>query len=142
MEPVPSPPPPPVVIHPDQVPTEAWGDIVSWHTLLSGDRTPTTSLTVGLATLDEGAPIEGALHRHAPDEVYVILEGEGLVHIDGTPHPVRPGSTVWVPGGSWHHAENTGAGPLRLLYVFAVDSFADVVYEYPGPSDPPTATGR
>jgi mannose-6-phosphate isomerase-like protein (cupin superfamily) len=122
---------PAVVVHPDDLPVEAWGDIVSWRTMLSADRTATGSLTVGVATLDEGAPINGALHRHAPDEVYVILEGEGLVHIGGTAHQVRVGSTVFVPGGAWHHAENTGTGPLRLLYVFAVDSFADVIYEYP-----------
>ena len=122
-----------VVVHEDDVPVEAWDGIVSWRTLLSADRTASASLTVGTATLDPGASVDGALHRHAPDEIYVILEGEGLVHIDGEAHPVRAGSAVFVPGGAWHHAENTGSGPLRLLYAFAVDSFADVVYEYPEP---------
>lgn len=122
-----------VVVHEDDVPVEAWDGIVSWRTLLSADRTASASLTVGTATLDPGASVDGALHRHAPDEIYVILEGEGLVHIDGEAHPVRAGSAVFVPGGVWHHAENTGSVPLRLLYAFAVDSFADVAYEYPEP---------
>ena len=44
--------------------------------------------------------------------------------------PVATGSTVFVPGGVWHSARNTGDDVLRILYVFAADSFDDVVYEY------------
>ena len=127
----------PLVVHERDRPVERFGDIVSWRTLLSGDRTPTEALTMGTAELAPGAPVDGALHRHEEPEAYFVLSGRGHVHIDGTDHPVEPGTAVFVPGNAWHYAANTGPEPLRLLYVFAVDRFDEVVYEYPtGEAEP------
>ena len=103
---------------------------VRWWTLVSGDRKPSTALTVGIAEVDPGEPPEMRLHHHSPPEVYYILSGEGIVHIDGKDHPVGPGATVFIPGDAWHAARNTGNEPLRLLYVFGVDSFDEVEYHY------------
>jgi len=35
-----------------------------------------------------------------------------------------------------HVAVDTGDVPPRLLYLFATDSFADVVYRFPGKDTP------
>jgi mannose-6-phosphate isomerase-like protein (cupin superfamily) len=104
---------------------------VRWRTLISGDRTPTDSLTVGVAELDPGESRDFVPHKHAQAEVYYILSGEGIVNISGAEHPVRPGTAVFIPGGTAHGARNTGTQLLRLLYVFPSDSFADVKYEFP-----------
>lgn len=126
----------PLVVHADEVTEDAWPGIVSWRTLLGGDGAPPHGLTLGVAELPVGGRTEGAEHRHAPVEAYYVIAGIGLVHLDGTAHPVRAGSAVAVPGGCWHHVENTGDVPLRLVFVFPVDRFADVVYEYPdGPPE-------
>ncbi len=104
---------------------------VVWRTLLSGDRTPTAGLTMGIA---EVAPFHDTdlfvPHRHAVAEVYYILAGEGIVTIAGVDYPVRPGATLFIPGNTWHGTRKTGSEGLRLLYAFAVDSFTDVVYEF------------
>ncbi len=120
------------VVHADEAPLEPWDrapDSVRFRTLLSGDRTPTDSLVIGIS---EVAPTSGdpRLHRHAQAEVYAILEGSGVVWIDGVAHPVRAGSTVFIPGGAWHAARAAGPAPLRLLYAFAADSMDEVVYEF------------
>lgn len=104
---------------------------VRWRTLISGDRTPSGLLTVGIAELEPGGAEAFLPHKHAQAEVYYILEGEGVVSIAGTDHPVRPGSAVFIPGGVAHGARNTGAGLLRLFYVFPADSFAEIRYEFP-----------
>jgi len=104
---------------------------VHWRTLISGDRTPTDSLTVGIAELEPGGSRLFRPHRHAQAEVYYILSGEGTVTISGTEHPVRPGATVFIPGGAKHGARNTGAKLLRLLYVFPANSFPGIKYEFP-----------
>ena len=104
---------------------------VRWRTLLSGDRTPTDSLTLGVAELAPGEAEGFRVHRHAQAEVYYVLSGEGVVVIDGSEHRVRAGSAVYVPGGAAHGAFNTGDRVLRILYVFAADSFAEVEYEFP-----------
>ncbi len=127
--------PEPFVVHEHDVALEEWNDPVkgqvSWRTLLSADRTPTSTMTVGVAEVEPGGSDEFHPHRHADPEIYYILEGEGLVEIDGVEHAVRTGSAVFIPGNAWHSSRNTGAATLRLLYVFAVNSFHQVEYEFP-----------
>lgn len=41
------------------------------------------------------------------------------------------GDAVFIHGNVEHMAVNTGDEPLRLLYFFAADSFADIVYTFP-----------
>lgn len=126
------------VVHEQGVGLEGWDDPVrgkvAWRTLLSGDRTPSAQLTLGVAELGPGQPAPFRPHRHAQAEVYYVLSGEGVVHLDGVEHAVRAGASAFIPGGVWHGARNTGPGDLRLLYVFAADSFADVHYVFPQPT--------
>jgi mannose-6-phosphate isomerase-like protein (cupin superfamily) len=123
------------VVHEAACPLEGWDDAlrgkVLWRTLLSGDRTPTSQLTLGVTEVGPGQPSPFHPHRHAQSEIYYVLSGEGIVHIAGDEHALRVGTSVFIPGGEWHGARNTGREPLRLLYVFAADSFSDVKYVFP-----------
>ena len=78
-----------------------------------------------------GAPDELHLHSHEPAEAYYILQGTGVVSIDGEVHDIRAGSAIFVPSDAVHAVGNTGSDVLRLLYVFGVDSFDDVKYVFP-----------
>ena len=125
----------PFVIHEDDCEFEGadggpFGSI-RWRTLVSGDRTPSDSLTVGVAELEPGESEPFMPHSHAQAEVYYILSGEGTVTISGAVHPVRPGSAVFIPGGAEHGARNTGVELLRLFYVFPSNSFPDIEYAFP-----------
>lgn len=125
--------PSPLVLHESECELESWNEAtrerVVWRTLFSGERTPTRGLTMGVAELPPGMR-ETVTHRHDPVEAYYVLSGEGVVFIDGEPHPVRAGSAVYLPSRAEHGALNTGAETLRLLYVFAADSFDEVEYEF------------
>ena len=116
------------------LPVERWGPsgpgAVAWRTVLGGDGTRGRSLTAGVAEVEPGAPDRTFVHRHDPDELYFVLAGSGAVLVADQEFPVSAGSTVFVPGGAWHSARNTGDEVLQILYVFAADSFDDVVYEY------------
>jgi mannose-6-phosphate isomerase-like protein (cupin superfamily) len=124
------------VVHEEECAVEGADDgpfgSLRWRTLVSGDRTPSDSLTVGVAELEPGESGPFTPHRHAQPEVYYILSGTGSVVVAGVVHPVRPGSTVFIPGDTEHGARNTGDELLRLLYVFPADAFSDVEYEFPG----------
>ena len=59
--------------------------------------------------------IDGAKeHYHkAATEIYYVLEGEGIVRLDGVDQPVRKGSVVHIPPGVVHGAK----GRMRVLVV-------------------------
>ena len=120
-------------------PLEGWDDAIRgkivWRTLLSGDRTPTSQLTMGVTEVGPGQPSPFLPHRHAQAEIYYVLAGEGVVQIGDDEHALRPGSSVFIPGDVWHGARNTGSETLRMLYVFAADSFSDVHYVFPNGAD-------
>jgi quercetin dioxygenase-like cupin family protein len=114
---------------------ETWDDQaargdVSWVTLLSGDITPTHAMSAGVA---EFMPHGGCLkpHRHAQPEIYFILQGTGILSVDGRETIVTAGDTVFIPGDAEHGIRNETDADLRLFYVFPTDSFADIVYRFP-----------
>ena len=123
-------PPSAFVVHETECPVEGpEPERVQWRTLMSGDRTPSEALTLGVAELPPGAPAAPP-HQHAQPEAYYVLAGEGSVEIDGAVHPLRPGSAVFLPGNARHVAWNTGDETLRILYVFPSDSFSEVQYRW------------
>lgn len=126
----------PVVTHSEACEAEGWYDPVSggvqWWTLLSADRTPSHAMSCGVVMIGPGTGGMMITHRHAQPEIYHILSGVGVVTIDGEEFPVREGTTLFIPGGADHSTRNTGEAPLRIFYVFAVDSMEEVRYESAG----------
>ncbi|KXL43750.1 hypothetical protein M433DRAFT_158998 [Acidomyces richmondensis BFW] len=121
-------------------PVQRWSDRdhgkVSWKTLISSEKTPTNSITAGIATCPprrENQPYSAGgnlgLHRHRQAEVYIFLSGEGIVNVDMIEYPVEAGSVVFIPGGSEHSVRNMSlTEDLVWYYCFATDSFKDVRY--------------
>src|SRR6266550_4271123 len=63
-------------------------------------------------------PFEASLpHKLRSSEVYYILEGEGLLTVDGETVIVGPGDSVYVPPDAVQHIHNTGAGDLAFLCI-------------------------
>ncbi|KAL6243827.1 hypothetical protein RBB50_009261 [Rhinocladiella similis] len=120
---------------PDDSPTSRGN--CTWHTFFSASRTPTDSLTAGIATCPPGT---GHLcpHRHEQAEIYYITQGRGVVEIDGVEREVQSGDAIYIPGNAEHGIRNsctdTGSGTdgeeLKWFYVFAADKFEDVVYRF------------
>ncbi len=63
--------------------------------------------------LPPGAGI--GLHRHAHDEIYYILSGQGLYVLDGVSYTVGAGDALLTRAGSSHALQQSGADPLVLL---------------------------
>ena len=70
--------------------------------------------------------IDGAReHYHKRStELYYVLDGDGVVLLDGEEHPVRTGSLVHIPPGVVHGAR----GRMRVLVVGIPDIADDDVY--------------
>ena len=63
-------------------------------------------------------PGRAPTHHHPYEEVVYVLEGEGLLHLEGSTRPIRAGSCLHLPPPVEHCLENTGTTPLRVLGVF------------------------
>ena len=120
-------------------PDDGWDEpegrgVARWKALFSGDLTPTAGLTSGIVFLEPGGFL--APHRHPPAEIYHVLDGELTVTIDGSEYRAGAGDTLHIPGMAEHGCRNLTALPLRFLYVFPTDSFADVTYIFSARGDP------
>lgn len=58
-------------------------------------------------------------HQHDCEEVVLVTEGSGEVHIDGKVHAFGPDSTLVLPPNVPHQIFNTGATPLKTLAAFS-----------------------
>lgn len=50
-------------------------------------------------------PSGGATERHyhkISEELYYLLEGRGVMEIDGEEQEVGPGDAILIPAGAWH----------------------------------------
>jgi mannose-6-phosphate isomerase-like protein (cupin superfamily) len=50
-------------------------------------------------------------------EVYFILEGQGIMQIDGESASVERGQAIYIPPGSRQHIQNTGTDDLKFLCI-------------------------
>lgn len=71
-------------------------------------------------------------NHHANEEMFFILEGEGMLRFGDAEYPVRKGHFICCPCGGpavAHQLINTGAGELRYL---AVSTMIDTdIFQYP-----------
>ncbi|MEO0190016.1 MAG: cupin domain-containing protein, partial [candidate division WOR-3 bacterium] len=56
-------------------------------------------------------------HRLKYSEVYFILKGTGVMHINTEKRCVRPGDTIYIPPGSIQFIENKSKKPLEFLCI-------------------------
>ena len=63
-------------------------------------------------------PGRAPMHSHSYDEVIYVVEGEGVLHLDGVETPISAGTCIHLPPLEEHCLENTGGGTMRVLGVF------------------------
>ena len=105
-------------------------DGLTWKTLFSASKTPTNTFTCGIAKC---APTVGELklHHHKSAELYHIMQGTGVVEIDGVEYSAGPGSVFFIPSNAGHRVRNTSdVEEFTWLFVFAVDDFGSVKYQW------------
>lgn len=75
-------------------------------------------------------PGRAPTHHHLYDEVIYVLDGSGVLHLEGQPDvPISTGSCIHLPPPVQHCLENTGDRPLRVLGVFHPAGSAAEAYE-------------
>jgi mannose-6-phosphate isomerase-like protein (cupin superfamily) len=125
----------PIVVQEANIPWATWPDAaiaarsaVVWKDLISGDRTASHALSLGIGCILPGHTL--ARHHHTNSEVYYVLDGTGMVGINTATYPVSAGTAVFIPEHALHHMQNTGSTALQFVYVFPVDSVQELVYQF------------
>ncbi len=89
---------------------------IGFHRLLDATSFASDCHFVDYAVLPPGASI--GIHTHGDDEeIYLVLEGQGVMHVDGHEFRVGPGSVVTNRAGGTHGLRNDGTGALRVFVV-------------------------
>lgn len=84
-----------------------------------GGPPQTAGMRSGVVVLQPGASV-GRHDTGAREEIIVVLEGLGEVRVAGVPPlAVEAATAAYVPPRCSHDVVNTGARPLRYVYVVA-----------------------
>ncbi|MBS1807078.1 MAG: cupin domain-containing protein [Acidobacteria bacterium] len=88
------------------------------HQTLASHAQGVNGLEVWMQTVAPGAATP--IHRHACEEVIVILRGTGQVDIAGEETQFGPNSTIIVPPDAVHQLINSGTEEMFLIGVLGV----------------------
>ncbi len=89
------------------------------------------TLCLGLVEVEPGHSTP--LHRHRCEEVYYIVQGSGVVEVEGERHEISAGDAVYIPVNARHRVINTGRETLRYVAVGGV-MLVPLLPEWPTPS--------
>ena len=84
--------------------------------LVDGD-TGSTQISSGVAefAVGAGAPV----HYHDAEESVIVIEGEGLMVINGEEHVVIPNDAAFISAGAHHSIANHGDRPFKISWTYA-----------------------
>ena len=99
------------VVHPDKVmpftPPGCEG-IYTSRMLLDAFNSGSEKMQINHGVLSGGRATPGASHP-GHDEIYIVMQGEAVLTMDGEEYDIKPGSVVFIPADTFHGLENKSA---------------------------------
>jgi mannose-6-phosphate isomerase-like protein (cupin superfamily) len=96
-----------------EVKSEAWGQ---WQRRLRGDTPAMSKMALSLFTLAPGEAPHPP-HRHAEEEIMILVAGQGSWHLQGQDSPAQAGDLMYLAPWDVHGLRNTGPAPLRYYVL-------------------------
>lgn len=96
----------------NDVPTRHRDGLTSYILLQQGD---TQSDRLAITWVEVAPGKKQKPHFHAPEQAYVIIQGEGLMKIDNETQKITEGMMAYIPSNATHAIENTGSDALVYL---------------------------
>lgn len=76
------------------------------------------SKRMAMGTQDLPAGYVVPVHKHLrEDEILFIHKGHGVATLGDEQVPVEPGTTIYIPRGTWHGIENPTAEDAQMVWV-------------------------
>jgi quercetin dioxygenase-like cupin family protein len=63
-------------------------------------------------------------HTHDWPHINYVIEGEGVLFLNGKENPIKAGSFAYVPSGELHQFRNTGDTPLKFICIVPTEGHA------------------
>jgi len=63
-------------------------------------------------------------HTHPWPHINYIIEGEGVLFLNGKENPIKAGSFAYVPSDELHQFRNTGTRPLKFICIVPTEGHA------------------
>lgn len=80
-------------------------------------ETGSEEFMAGITIFEPGESSSYHVHEGS-EEINLVLAGEGTLVSEGEEASFTTGDAMWVPKGVHHQHRNTGAEPLKLLWVY------------------------
>jgi mannose-6-phosphate isomerase-like protein (cupin superfamily) len=93
------------------------GDNTVLRELLHPDKADLGPVRYSLAHAKLAPGLTSILHCMKTSEVYYIIEGKGVMRIDGEEAEVTAGDAILIPPGAAQQITNTGAGDIAFLCI-------------------------
>lgn len=84
--------------------------------LVGPDNSGSERIDFRISRYAPNAYVQDHVHR-VQEQIYYVLEGNGVLTLDGTEHLMGPHDYVWVPPGVRHSFTNSGLVGLVFLVV-------------------------
>ncbi len=95
------------IIHPSQVKPYVADQSYSSKMLLDDLVAGVEAINVNEGTLRGGGKTGGGVHEE--NEIYYVVKGEAVLHLDDEVFDIRPGDLIFIPAGVFHSLDNKSA---------------------------------
>jgi len=92
------------------------GDTGSARIYCEGVTGVTEKFVTGSFTLKAGMEPHPP-HKHVEEEILIVSEGEGSIHLNGKEIPAKKGTVMYSEAWDVHGIRNTGKDPLHFYFV-------------------------
>jgi mannose-6-phosphate isomerase-like protein (cupin superfamily) len=99
--------------------------LVSYFLLGRAD-VPDTPIAATWVTVEPGG--QQIVHHHPEIQIYIIVQGGGLMRVGGESRQVQAGDLVYIPSNAEHGIHNNASEPL--MYVSAATPAFDLPQAY------------
>lgn len=76
-----------------------------------------TEISSGITSFAPGS--SNTTHYHNAEESVIVIEGEGILIINGIEHQVSVNDAAFITPGAHHRLINTGPTPFRIAWAYA-----------------------
>ena len=97
------------------------------RSILDATNAPVKNQSLAEASLSANGATQRHYHKLS-EEIYFMLEGQGIMEIDGETRNIAPGDAILIPPNAWHQV--TATTDIRFLCCCApVYSHEDTYFE-------------